>query len=221
VADPSVAPPQLRFPPPSSVADAAPTANGLLSAQSPAALEVSAAIKENERLSELWRKTQAARDAVIERDRSEVVLPAMHAWQQGRPASKRIAYPATCARLGAVGLAGYSVVRHRGEPRDVSSVVVDAAGYGLLGGVLGYGFGTVLADVVEVSRPPAPIPLLIPTEVRASLMQTHRPPTWRRDGWLASWRELATELNGYSTAGGDGAAAGLGEVATIMRAMRG
>lgn len=221
--DHGVPPPQFHFspPPPSSVA-AAPTANGLLSTQhSPAALEVSAAMRENERQADLLRRTQAIRDAAVERDRTQVVLPAMHAWQQGRPHAKRIVYPATCARLGAVGFAGYSVVRHRGEPRAVSSVVADAAGYAVLGGVLGYGFGSVLADVVDVARPPAPIPVVMPTEVRAALVKEHNPPIWRRDGWLVAWRELAVELNGYSAAGGNGAATGLGEVASIMKAMRG
>lgn len=218
-AQPSVvAPPQLRFPPP-DVSGAALTANGLLSSQqSPAALEVAEAAKANQQAADLARKTQLLREAVIEQDRTKVVLPAMNAWRQSRPVSRRVDYPATLGGLGAVGLAGFSVVR--GSPRPVSTVLSDAAGYALLGGALGYGLGLVVRDVVDVSRPPVPLPLEMPTEVRAALVAQHKPDRWRLEGWLVSWRELAVELNGYS-APGNGAAAGLGEVASLMRLMRG
>lgn len=200
---------------------AAPTANGLLSTQqSPAALEVSAAMRENERQAARVQQDQAARLSAIEHDRTHLVLPALHHWQSSRPDAKRIAYPATCARLGAVALAGYSVVRHRGEPRSTANVFTDAIGHAFLGCVLGYGFGVVVGDVADVSRSPSVLPAVMPTEVRAALVKEHQPEPWRLDGWLASWRELAVELNGYSS-GGNGAATGLGEVASIMRAMRG
>ena len=218
-AQPSVvAPPQLRFPPP-DVSGAALTANGLLSSQqSPAALEVAEAAKANQQAADLARKTQMLRDAVVEQDRSKVVLPAILAWRQSQPAARRVSYPSTFAGLGAVGFAGHSVLR--GTPRPASTVLSEAAGYALLGGALGWLLGAVVGDVIDVSRPPVPLPLEMPTEVRAALVAQHKPDRWRLEGWLVSWRELAVELNGYSAAG-NGAAAGLGEVASLMRLMRG
>ena len=223
-------PPRLEFPPlpspsmaPSS-AGAAPTANGLLSMQSsPAALEVSEAQKANLDAAARAGRMQLLREAGVEQDRSKVVLPALHAWQTSRPSSRRIAYPATCAKLGAVGLATYSVVHRRGgsgEPRATSSVFFEAAGHAVLGGVCGWLLGTVVDDVSAAVRPPALIPLRMPTEVRAFLVQKHQPLRWRLEGWLASWGELAEELNAHSAVA-TGASAGFSEVASLMKVMRG